>query len=160
MITNGVHLLKYPRTVYSDGCGSMAHVRTTAIRLGINHIYIPPRAQSLNEAERIADRAFAAARTHIVSTDAQPTHMAMAVDHVCYMKMRTANSQTRGRVTPYEHLKGFPPDISHCQPFFTCAHVLVSKEQRSTLKAKGLGFLRAQPGNLVGFQDREILQCR
>ena len=61
----------------------MNPVRTTAVRIGINHIFIPPREQSLSEAERIADRAFAAARTHIVSTDAGDNHMAMAVDMVC-----------------------------------------------------------------------------
>ena len=26
MVENGVHLLEYPRTIYTDGCGSMVHV--------------------------------------------------------------------------------------------------------------------------------------
>ena len=56
MVENGVHLLEYPRTVYTDGCGSMA------IKMGINYIAIPPHSQSLNEAERIADRLWACAR--------------------------------------------------------------------------------------------------
>ena len=81
MVQNGVHLLPYHCTVYRDGCGSMKHVENAAIRLGINCIAIPPYEQSLNEAERIADRAFAAARVHLTETAALPSHMAMAVDH-------------------------------------------------------------------------------
>ena len=65
----------------------MKHTSNSAIKLGINSTFIPPYTQSLNEAERIADRAFAAARTHLACTNAPPTHMAMAVDHVCYMKL-------------------------------------------------------------------------
>ena len=70
MVENGVHLLDYPRTIYTDGCGSMVHVKNMAIQMGINYIAIPPYDQSLNEAERIADRAFAAGRTHMVSANA------------------------------------------------------------------------------------------
>ena len=56
MVENGVHLLDYPRNIYTDGCGSMVHVRDMAIKIGINYIAIPPHSQSLNEAERITDR--------------------------------------------------------------------------------------------------------
>ena len=56
MVENGVHLLDYPRTIYTYGCGFMVHVRDMAIKMGINYIAIPPHSQSLNEAERIADR--------------------------------------------------------------------------------------------------------
>ena len=153
MIKNGVHLLEYPRTIYTDGCGSMVHVCDTAVRIGINHISIPPREQSLNEAERIADRAWAAARVHIVSTDAQEDHFALAVSMVCYMKMRMATTASRNWLTPYQIIKGYQPSIAHCMPFFTQAQVKVPKEKRSWLKTKGLGHLRAEPGNLVGFQD-------
>ena len=103
----------------------MKHVETAAIRLGINCIAIPPYEQSLNEAERIADRAFAAARVHLTETAALPSHMAMAVDHVCYMKLRMATTQHRGWLTPYQIIKGYAPSISHCMPFFTKSFVTV-----------------------------------
>jgi hypothetical protein len=153
MVQNGVHLLPYHCTVYRDGCGSMKHVETAAIRLGINCIAIPPYEQSLNEAERIADRAFAAARVHLTETAALPSHMAMAVDHVCYMKLRMATTQHRGWLTPYQIIKGYAPSISHCMPFFTKAFVTVPKEKRTKLKKQGLSHLRSEEGNLVGYQD-------
>jgi hypothetical protein len=51
----GAHKLDYPCRVLSDSCGSMAHVKTMATRIGIDHAYIPPHQQSLNEAEKVAD---------------------------------------------------------------------------------------------------------
>ena len=54
--------------------------------------------QRLNEAERVADRAWAAARAHLASTSARPEHngMVRAVDymHVCYMKLRMTTTGT------------------------------------------------------------------
>lgn len=37
----GAHKLSYPWRVLSNGCGSMAHVRTVANKMGIGHAYIP-----------------------------------------------------------------------------------------------------------------------
>ena len=48
----GMHKLPYLCTVYSDGCGSMELVKAMATQMGINHVYIPPHEQSLNEAEK------------------------------------------------------------------------------------------------------------
>ena len=70
MVENGVHpvgLRNYPRNIYTDGCGSMVHVRDMAISMEINYIAIPPHSQSLNEAERIADRPWACARIQQIS---------------------------------------------------------------------------------------------
>ena len=39
----GIHKLDYKCTVYTDGCGSMEHVRVKAMRMGLHHQYIPPR---------------------------------------------------------------------------------------------------------------------
>ena len=80
MIENGVYLLGYPRTIYTDGCGSMVHVRDMAIRMGINYIAIPPHLQSLNEAERIADRLWACARIFMIRTEALDSHFAYGMD--------------------------------------------------------------------------------
>ena len=153
VVENGIHLLDYPCTLYTDGCGSMRIAAKDSIRAGINHIFIPPHEQSLNEAERIADRAFAAGRTHLIHTGAPPNHMALAVGHVCYMKNRMATSARREWLTPYEIIHGHAPSIVHCMPFYTKAFVHVPKEKRKTLKAKGEGHLRAEEGNLVGYHD-------
>ena len=153
MIQNGAHLLDYTRTVYTDGCGSMRHVRDSAIQIGMNHIFIPPYTQSLNEAERIADRAFAAARVNLACTPALPSHMAMALDHVCYMKLRMATTASRNWLTPYQIIKGYAPSITHCVPFFSKAFVTVPKEKRGVMKKKGKAHLRAEDGNLVGYHD-------
>jgi len=131
----------------------MKLVRDKSIVLGINHVFIPPYTQSLNEAERIADRAFAAGRTHLASTNALPTHMALAVDMVCYMKLRMATTASRSWLTPYEIIKGYAPSISHCVPFFTRAFATVPKDKRAKLKKKGQGHLRAEEGRLVGYRD-------
>ena len=45
MVENGVHLLDYPRVIYTDGCGSMVHVRSMAVSIGIIYIAIPPHSQ-------------------------------------------------------------------------------------------------------------------
>jgi hypothetical protein len=153
IINNQIHLLPYERTIYTDGCGSMRHVRDRAVTMGINHVFIPPYDQSLNEAERIADRAFATARTHLVSTGATEAHTALAVDHACYMKLRMATTAKRGYLTPYEIIKGVKPNIAHCMPFFIKVHVTVPKEKRIKLKKEGKGHLRAEDGYLVGYQD-------
>ena len=151
MIQNGVHLLDYPRHVYHDGCGSMKHVRDEALKLGINAIQIPPYCQSLNEAERVADRAWAAGRTLLADSRAPLHLMALAVDFACYMKLRMATTATRDWLTPYEILRGDTPNISHCMPFYTKTFVTVPKEKRAKLKKKGLGHLRSEEGRLVGY---------
>ena len=85
VVENGIHLLDYPCTLYTDGCGSMRIASKDSIRAGINHIFIPPHEQSLNEAERIADRAFATGRTHLANTGAPPNHMALASCWTCML---------------------------------------------------------------------------
>ena len=64
--TTGAHKLDYSCRVLTDGCGSMAHVKTMATRMGIDHAYIPPHQQSLDEAEKVADQMWAAARAHVI----------------------------------------------------------------------------------------------
>jgi len=154
LVTNGVHLLPYTRTLFTDGCGSMAPVRTRAIKMGINAVRIPPHEQSLNEAERIADRAWAAGRTYITDNeDALPTHMALAVDMACYTKLRMATTASRNWLTPAEIIKGVAPSISHMVPFFTPAQVTVPKSKRSKLVKEGKHDIRAESGYLVGYMD-------
>ena len=122
--------------------------------MGINTVRIPPHEQSLNEAERIADRAWAAGRTYIAdSEEALPTHMALAVDIACYSKLRMATTASRGWLTPAELIKGVRPSISHMVPFFTPAQVTVPKSKRSKLIKQGKVGIRAESGYLVGYMD-------
>ena len=58
----GIHKLPYSCRVYSDGCGSMNHVASMASMLSIDHQFIPPHQQSLNEVEKVADSTWADAR--------------------------------------------------------------------------------------------------
>ena len=153
MITNGAHLLPYPRTLYTDGCGSMHIVRKVAVAMGFNHIFTPPHDASLNLAESICDRAWAIGRVHLNGTGASEDHMALAVSHGIYMHNRMATTVRRGFKTPYEIIRGTIPDISHCMPFFTKTFVHVPKSKRAQLKQQGLGHVRAEAGRLVGYQD-------
>ena len=63
-VMNGVHKLPYKCTVYSDGCGSMKHVKDSTVKMGIDYVKIPPQDQSLNEAEKVCNFMWASARTH------------------------------------------------------------------------------------------------
>ena len=153
IVENGIHLLPYDRTLYTDGCGSMVNVKNTVLQMGINHIFIPPHSQSLNEAEKICDRTWAAARVYLCGTGAQPQHMSLAVDYVLYMHNRMANGSHREYKTPYELIRSQKPSIAHCRPFFTLTHVTVPKAKRAQMKKNGLPFHRAETGRLVGYQD-------
>ena len=132
----------------------MKHVKDAAIKLGINYIKIPAHEQSLNQAETVADRAFAAMRVHMVATGAAENLQCYALQHVCYMKLRMATSARRGWLTPFEIIKGSKPSIAHCMPWYTKAFVAVPKQKRAKLKREGLGNLRAEIGRLMGYTSR------
>lgn len=65
---NGVHKLPYSCRIWTDGCGSMKHVENAAIQAGIDHAYTPPEEPSLNEAEKVCNFMWAAARAHMASS--------------------------------------------------------------------------------------------
>ena len=99
---NGIHKVEYPCRVYSDGCGSMAHVVTAAVRAGIDHAYIPPHQQSLNEAEKVAGRVWESARAHMECSGAPDSVFGLGVQYVCYVDARMATTASRGFKTPYQ----------------------------------------------------------
>ena len=148
---NGIHKLSYYCHVYSDGCGSMVHVELAAVMLGLDHSFIPPHEQSLNEAEKICNVSWVAAEAHFENSNAPHTLLALAVSYVLYVDLRTATTPSRGYLTPYEMIKGEPPSILKLHRFYTRAFVTIPKKKRKQLMKKGkLG--RAEEGRFLGFQ--------
>ena len=150
---NGIHHLPYKCTLFTDGCGSMVHACNSATRLGINHQYIPPHEQSLNEAEKVCDRMWAAARTHMVSTHAPDKLFGEALSYAFHVDLLMATTATRDWTTPYEMIKGKAPRIDHLRPFYTLAHVTVPKSKRKQMVKMGQPFARAEEGRFLGFQS-------
>ena len=150
---NGIHKMPYLCRVYSDGCGSMVHVKDAAVRAGIDHAYIPPHQQSLNEAEKIADRMWESARAHVQHARAPDNVFGLAVQFALYVDIRSATTDTRSFKTPFELSRGLVPDVSRIHRFWTKCHVTVPKSKRKALAKKGLHHLRAEPGRFVGFQS-------
>ena len=153
MALNGVHKLGYHCTIYTDGCGSMAHVATAAMRMGINHQYTPPYEPNLNEAEKVCDRMFAAARVMLLHTGQHQRYMCKAVDAAMYIDLRMATNAARGHLTPYEMIKGQPPNILHMRPFNSKVLVTVPKAKRQKLITAGQPLVRAEAGRLMGWQS-------
>ena len=130
MSLNGVHKLPYRCTIYTDGCGSMAHVALVAARMGINHQFLPPHEPSLNEAEKVCDRMWAAARTLLLHTNQDERLMYRAVDYACTVNLRMATTASRGFRTPYEMITGEVPSLTALRPFNTETAVTVPKSKR------------------------------
>ena len=94
-----------------------------ATRIGIEHAYIPPYQQSPNKAEKVADHMWAAARAHVIQTQAPSAVFSLAVDYSLYVDARTAITDTRNWLTPYEMIKGSQPSIAKLHRFYTMAFV-------------------------------------
>ena len=146
---NGVHKLSYHCRIWTDGCGSMNHVEDSAVKLGIDHAHIPPRDPSLNEAEKVCDSMWAAARAHLGTSQAPSKLMAQAVSYSMYMDLRTASTASRGWKTPYEMIKGVQPSLINLHRWYTKAIVNVPVSKRKYLEKQGI-LDRGEPGRLVG----------
>ncbi len=147
---NGIHKLPYACRIMSDGCGSMAHVATTASQFGIDHQYIPPHQQSLNEAEKVADTIWADARALLTHSNAPDSLFGLAVDYAMYVDLRMASTSTRNFKTPYEMIKGSQPTVSKLHRFYTLSAVNVPKARRKILAKEGTHTF-AEAGRFVGF---------
>ena len=148
----GMHKLPYSCRVYTDGCGSMNLVRDTAISLGIDHQFIPPYQQSLNEAEKVCDSIFAEARAGMEYHNAPEHWFSLMIDYAVYTDIRTATTASRNWMTPHEMSRGIVPFIGKLHRPCTKCFVQVPKSKRKQLAAQGLHNLRAEPGRFVGFQ--------
>ena len=149
----GVHKLPYSCTVYSDGCGSMIPVSKVVVQTGLNHVFIPPYEQSLNEAEQVCDKGFAVARTLLTRANAPDSLMWAALDMALYTHNRMSTTKLRGYKTPYEMVYGSKPSITHMRPFWTRAFAHVPKDKRRYMQQKGMSRSRAEIGRLIGYQD-------
>ena len=151
MAKEGVHKLPYLCRVYTDGCGSMTHVKDMATAMGIDHQFIPPHQQSLNEAEKVCDTIFAETRAVMEHHNAPSSWFSLMVDFAMYTDIRTATTASREWKTPYEMSRGSQPFIGKIHRPCTRCFVQVPKSKRKQLANRGLQNLRAEPGRLVGY---------
>ena len=152
---NGVHKLPYSCVVYSDGCGSMRHVEIAAVTMGLQHAYIPPHEQSLNEAEKICSCLVTwddAAALMIRAEGISPRLFNEAVSYSLYVDMCMSTTASRGFKTPLEIIRGVVLDITKLHRFYTCSFVCVPRQKRKQLAGKGF-IGRAEVGRLMGFRS-------
>ena len=150
----GVTKLPYKCTVYHDNDGAMKHVVKSAALLQIAAIPLPPHDQSANEAEKVCNYMWRAARMYMIDSRAPHKLFADAVDYAIYIHNRTASTDTRGRKTPHEMAFGIVPSIEHIYPFYTKTVVTLPKDifQELVRKGKISPSSRGVPGRLIGYQ--------
>ena len=145
----GAHKLPYLCTLYTDGCGSMKPVREIAIRMGLNHMFVPPHTQSLNDSEKVVDRVFASARTHMIQSNAPLELFGDCVEYVCYTDAYMATNALRGHLTPIELESDQTPSVHHLIPWYTKCVVVAPKEK---CKLRGDILSRGEEGRFLGYQ--------
>ena len=87
----GVTKLPYKCTVYHDNDGAMKHVVKSAALLQIAAIPLPPHDQSANEAEKVCNYMWRAARMYMIDSRAPHKLFADAVDYAIYVHNRTSS---------------------------------------------------------------------
>ena len=144
-------------TVGSDGCGSMAHLRSAALELGIDHFYLPPRSPRLNPAEQAVGRfksTVAAVLQAACMSDGpiNESYVQYAAEYVSYVHERVAHQRTAlGKsVSPYELNVGKPPRLDRLVPFGSAGYAFVPEELR---RERGWGkSVRSEPVLMLGYQ--------
>jgi hypothetical protein len=130
----------------------MKYVQKTAVQLGIDHRYIPPHQQSLNEAEKVCESTFSEVRAVMIHHNVPQRWFGLMVDFAMHTDIRTATIASRDWKTPYELTRGVMPFIGKIHRPRTRCFVQVPKSKRLALAKKGTHNLRAEPGRLVGYQ--------
>merc|ERR1719399_1515330 len=130
----------------------MNHVKNACSQLQIRFEPVPPKEPSLNEAEKICNFIWAAARAMIISSQAPMKLLPYAVKYAAYIHNRMATTASRKWKTPYEGALGMMPDISKLRLFWTPCYVLVQKEDRRKVRERTGQPLTSQKGHFVGFQ--------
>ena len=111
----GIPKMPYQCTVYADGCGSMTHVKNACIDLQLRFEPTPPRDSSLNEAEKICNFIWAAARAMIISSRAPRKMFKFAVHYCAYIHNRMATTASRQWKTPSARIHS-NQSINHRDP--------------------------------------------
>jgi hypothetical protein len=147
----GIHKLPYSCRVYTDGCGSMHHVKAMASVLGIDHQFIPPHQQSLNEAKKVADSIWADTHAAMLHHNAPNHWFSLIIDLAMCTDIRTSTTASRNWLNLRELSRSVRSSIAKLQRPCTRCFVQVPKSKRKQLAAQGLNNLRAEPGRFVGF---------
>ena len=135
---NGVHKLPYSCLGYSDGCGSMRHVEIAAVTMGLQHAYVPPHEQSLNETEKICLVTWDDAAALMLRADGMsPRLFNEAVLYSLYVNLRMSTMASRGFKTSLEIIRGTMPDITKLHRFYICSSVCIPRQKLKQLARKG-----------------------
>ena len=107
----------------------MVHVELAAAMMGLDHAYIPPHEQSLNEAEKVCLQIWDDAASLMIRSKAPGKLFAEAVSMAMYVDLRMSTTASRGYKTPIEIISGIQPNINKLHRFFTAAFVCVPKQK-------------------------------
>ena len=151
----GIHKLPYPCRLFTDGCGSMKPVRELVLKMGLGHTYVPPHKQSLNDAEKVVDRVWASARTHIMHTNSPMKFFADCCEYVVYIDQYMSTNAARDNLSPLELESGKQPSILHLVPWWTECVVVAPKQKRAWLKKQGDYTSTGEKGNFIGYESME-----
>jgi hypothetical protein len=116
---NGTHKLPYECTLHTGGCGTLEPVVQVAVQSGTDRICMPPREQSLSEAEKVCDKMWGAGRVLLLHSGQSPTLRTTAVSYAMYVDMRMATGPSRRWLTPFEMIYGYPTGVP---PSVTSGH--------------------------------------
>lgn len=153
---------QYPVTIYGDGDGANKWVRKACRQFKIRYEPLPPRAQSLNMAEIMANHTWNAARTALSSSGLHSDYLLpFAIRTVVQRHYITATDAEREYKSPCEIITGKAPiiDLQRLPPFYTKCFVPSNKERRQELakqmKATGRNYdwARAEQGRYLGNVD-------
>jgi len=123
--------LKYTPTVFTDGCGSMMHLKDAAEANGMRHHYLPANEPNLNLAEHAVRDLFdnAAVVMHAAGVGHRLDLQPAAVQYSAWTTFRCASTANRGFRTPHQLLGLGVPSIALLRPFYTPVVVTQSRGQ-------------------------------
>ena len=106
----------------------------------------------MNEAAKVCNYMWTAARAHMSSSKAPNYLMAEAVSYSMHVDRRVATTANRGWKAPYEVITGVKSGILKLQRWYANLFVNVPVSKRNALQQKGI-LDRAEPGRLIGYHS-------
>ena len=98
----------WPVTVFSDGCGSMRHVREACTDLGLNYQELPPYDPALNPAELAIQILWSAARASLLHGRVDPHYYPHAVQACINSWWILPTTRGRHYISPHMAVYGKP----------------------------------------------------